>query len=437
MLSTLVGDLHGEQMAPTFQKHFSHPPLLDTPATTTPAPAQLELLLPPLGKTKVAVAAEDPKDRGPHVRQVVEDDRALAAIERKRVRRVHLIVQLGIEVRCPIPLDRAVCLVVRPQRPEEREHLLVLRRRQRHLAGILTIVIREQRSGRVANRMGDPRVEHARVPRRVELGAPERRLGLGARRPGLAPEGRRARGAHAGPHPPEREVGDDGVEQHQGGEQPRVQQRQVGQDVAAERVADADEGARHLRAEHVRHVQQVARVVVPARVVAQEVLVEGAAAPLVRHVGDPDPADPEPPGLPLMGARVELGPHRLVQLLGEPVRVRSDDRHVARLRVRVVQRDVLLDVDVQHVFLGVARRPRPFPYVLCRYGVFFDLEWERHGYHVLNVFLWLRDKKLRYWENGGDEASYKIRDKKADLVELKCNLELLALCYVMLCKSCQ
>ncbi len=223
-----------------------------------------------------------------------------------------------------------------------------------------------------------PGGQHPRVPGPVEGRAPEGLDGGGAAGPHVAAEGGEARHRGAGAAAPRLVEDHDGrVQQDEGRQEPRVQQREMGQDVGAERVADADDGPRHLGAEDVGQVQQVPRLIVPARVVAELALVQLAAPPLVRHVGDPDAADPEAGGA---AARVQVGPERLVQLLRKPVRVRAQDRHVAGLRRGVVLRDVLLHVQLQHVLLAVRGCARPLPDVLAGHHVLSDVEGERrHG----------------------------------------------------------
>lgn len=243
----------------------------------------------------------------------------------------------------------------------------------------------EKEGGQVPEGVLVPGVEHARVPGLVEGRAAEGLDGVLPARPGLAAEGGGAGGRDAGALVPRGVEDDDGgVEEHEGGQQARVQQGEVRQDVGAEGVADADEGARHLGAEDVGEVQQVARVVVPEGVVAQLGLVQLAAVPLGRHVGDPDAADPEPAAAAAAAARprprVQVLPQRLVQLLREPVRVRAEDGHVARLRRRVVLGRVLLHVQVQHVLLAVGRAAGPLADVLAGHHVLLYVEGERrHG----------------------------------------------------------
>lgn len=189
-----------------------------------------------------------------------------------------------------------------------------------------------------------PALQHARVPGAVERGAREGGDGLLAARPDVTADGGGAGGRGAGAGHARGVEGDDGgVEEDEAGQETRVQQRELGQDVGAVGVADADDGPRHLGAEDVGQVQQVAREVVPEGVVAQPRLVQLAAVPAVGDVGDPDAAEPEPAGR-VPRQRVQLLPQRLVELLRKPVRVRAEDRHVARPRRRVVLWYVLLHV---------------------------------------------------------------------------------------------
>lgn len=235
--------------------------------------------------------------------------------------------------------------------------------------------------GQVAERMLVPALEHARVPGPVEGGAREGGDGGLAAGPDVAADGGGAGGRGAGAGHARRVEGDDGgVEEHEAGQQARVQQRELGQDVGAVGVADADEGPGHLGAEDVGQVQQVAREVVPEGVVAQPPLVQLPAVPAVGDVGDPDAAQPEPAGR-VERPRVQLRPQRLVQLLREPVRVRAQDRHVARPRRRVVLRHILLHVQAEHGLLAAGRRAGILPYVLARHHVLFYVEGERGGGH--------------------------------------------------------
>lgn len=57
--------------------------------------------------------------------------------------------------------------------------------------------------------------------------------------------------------------------------------------------------------------------------------------------------------------------------------MRSDDRHVARLRIRIVQRNILLDGEMQHLFLRGAGCARILSDVLAGRGVLDDAEGER------------------------------------------------------------
>jgi len=91
---------------------------------------------------------------------------------------------------------------------------------------------------------------------------------------------------------------------------------------------------------------------------------------------DPDAADAEARGLCL---GVEVGPERLVELLGKAIRVGAEDGDVAWLGVGVVDGRVLLDREPQDVFLRVSRRARELAHVLGRDLVLLDVEGERHG----------------------------------------------------------
>lgn len=140
-----------------------------------------------------------------------------------------------------------------------------------------------------------PALEDPRIPGPVEGGAREGGDGDLTARPDVAADGGGAggRGSRSGGARGV-EVDDGRVEEDEAGQETRVQQRELGQDVGAVRVADSDEGARHLGAEDVGQVQQVARVVVPEGVVAQLGLVQLTAVAAVGDVGDPDAAEPEP-----------------------------------------------------------------------------------------------------------------------------------------------
>lgn len=371
-------------------------------ATTTANPARLQLELPALGLAQVAVAAEHPEDRGTHLGKVLEDAGALGPVEGEDdVAGQRLVLGRRVEVGGAVLVDDEGPAAiggfdfahVRPQRPEVGKHLLVLGGPQRGLVVVWT-GRREEQGGRGPDAVGDPRVEDARVPGAVEGGAAERSGGGVAVGPGLAAEGGsaggglpRADGAGEG------EGGDGGVEEDEGGEEARVQEGEPGETGGAEGVAEADEGAGHLGAEDVGQVQEVARVVVPRGVGALGALVEGPAVALVRDVGDPDAADAEACSfsfLPVrvrvvVGEGVQVGPQRLVQLLGEAVGVGGYDGDVARAGGRVVDGDVLLHAQVQDVLLRGGGGARPLADVLRRHDVLFDVEGERRRHLVCSI----------------------------------------------------
>lgn len=380
-MRTLARQLHGEQVAASFYDNLVHPSGLHAAAAAGPCPAQLRLELAARGLAEFAIPAEDPEHRWPHLREVLQHGGPLGPVEGEDGARVQGHVGgLDVEVGGAVSVQGAGGGVeVRPQRAEEGEDLLVLRGAQG--GGAVGGGVGVEWGGGVAEGVLDPGVEDAGVPGPVEGVLAEGGDGGVARGPGLAAEGGGAGGGFSRVQATGAlgEGGDGGVEEDEGGEEPRVQQRELGQDGGAEGVPDGDQRPRHRVAEHVGHVQQVPRVVVPRGVVALRVLIQHAAVPLVRDVGDPDPADAKPVGF---RGGVEVRPQRLVELLGEAVGVGADDGDVAGLGGGVVDGRVLLHAQVQHVLLRAGRRAGELADVLRGHSVLRHVEGEGgcHGY---------------------------------------------------------
>lgn len=142
-------------------------------------------------------------------------------------------------------------------------------------------------------------------------------------------------------------------------------------------VPYADNWPRHLVSLHIHQMQQVSRMIGPARIIAQQLFVHHTALALLRYVGDPYTPDPN---LASLCAGENVLPQRFVELFREATRVRADDGNIAFLGFEVGQRNVLLDGHVQDIFLRVGCRAGVVSDVLAGDGVFDDLEQVRSGH---------------------------------------------------------
>lgn len=131
--------------------------------------------------------------------------------------------------------------------------------------------------------------------------------------------------------------------------------------VGSKGMSNANNGAGHIGAEDVDHMQQIAGVVVPARIIAHGVLIQNTAVALVCDVGDPYATDPKPVRF---GRLIQLRPEGLVQLFGKAIGMGAYDSDIARLRIRVILGDVLLDGQIEDIVLRVDGSPRVFSDVL-------------------------------------------------------------------------
>lgn len=130
----------------------------------------------------------------------------------------------------------------------------------------------------------------------------------------------------------------------------------------------------HLVSLQIYQMQQVSCMVVPTRLIAQKLFIQNAALALLRQVGNPYASDPE---VAALGASENVFPQRLVELFREATCVSADYGDVARLRIGIVQRDVLLHSQMQDIFLLIGRRLRVVSDMLAWNGMLDDLEQVR------------------------------------------------------------
>lgn len=115
-------------------------------------------------------------------------------------------------------------------------------------------------------------------------------------------------------------------------------------------VTDPNDWPRHLVSFRIDQMQQVSRMVVPAGIVAEACLVQDIALTRLDAVRNPNAPDP-----PTMSGRLlpEIVPEWFVKFFGKAVRVGGEDRDISRAGTWIVQWNVLLYAQVQHLFLRV------------------------------------------------------------------------------------
>ena len=128
-------------------------------------------------------------------------------------------------------------------------------------------------------------------------------------------------------------------------------------------------------------------MVVPIWVVAEKAFIQNAAMTLLRNICNPYATDAISM---LLGSLQNLFPEGLVELLGcisvtssivrdiacldKSIGMAPNNCNIPRLRVRIVQWDVLLDCEMQYVFLLVRCRPGVLSYVLAWHHMLHDTE---------------------------------------------------------------
>ena len=109
--------------------------------------------------------------------------------------------------------------------------------------------------------------------------------------------------------------------------------------IPAHTVAYSDDGPRHRCPFEIDHMEQISRMIVPMRIIAQQPLVQDPTRALLSYVGCPDASDS--PAM-LRRPSKQIIPEWLIELFREPVCARRDNCHVAGLWSGIRTRYVLL-----------------------------------------------------------------------------------------------